>query len=183
LFLKTVLYLRHQTIFGSKSDLLIRKNIYQMLENLIKLVKEQAGEAIINNPAIPNEHNDAACETTAGSIIDSLKGLTGSGDLSGIISLFQGGGSSGNSNVVSNITSNVAGDLMKRFGLDTGAASGIVQSLIPDVLNKLVSKTNDPEDKSFDLQDILGTLTGGQPDGNQGSGGGILNAIKGLFGR
>jgi hypothetical protein len=154
-----------------------------MLENLINLVKEHAGDAIINNPAIPNDKNDAAVETTAGSIIDSLKGLTGGGDLSGILSLFQGGGSSTNSSVVSNITSNVAGDLMKKFGLDNSAASGIVQSLIPTVLNKLVSKTNDPSDKSFDLQDIIGTLTGGgQQTGNQSSGGGILNTIKGLFG-
>jgi hypothetical protein len=31
-----------------------------MLENLQDLIKQHAGDAIINNPAIPNERNDEA---------------------------------------------------------------------------------------------------------------------------
>jgi len=147
-----------------------------MLENLLNLVKEQAGEAIINNPAIPNEKNDAVCETATNSIFDSLKGFAGGGDMSGILSIFQGGSSLGNNPLVTKITSNVAGDLMKKFGLGSGVASGVAQSLIPVVMEKLVSKTNNPQDSSFDLQGILGSLTGGQ------SGlGGIMNSVKGLF--
>ena len=34
-----------------------------MLENLLDLVKQQAGEAIVNNPAIPNHQNDEAMDT------------------------------------------------------------------------------------------------------------------------
>ncbi len=44
-----------------------------MLDQLILLVKEHAGEAIINNPAIPNEKNEAAISETAGGIFDVLK--------------------------------------------------------------------------------------------------------------
>ncbi len=40
-----------------------------MLEQLIKLVKEHAGEAIINNPAVPNEHHEEAIKATAGGIM------------------------------------------------------------------------------------------------------------------
>lgn len=29
-----------------------------MLDNLISLVREQAGDAIINNPTVPNERNE-----------------------------------------------------------------------------------------------------------------------------
>lgn len=149
-----------------------------MLENLINLVKENAGEAIINNPAIPNEKNDSACETAATSIFNNLKNMAGSGDLSSITSLFQGGGSAALSHpVVNNISSNVVGDLMNKFGLDHGAASNIVSQLIPTVMSKLVHKTNDPNDNSFDLQGILSSLTGGS-----GAGGGIFGAVKGLFG-
>ncbi len=144
-----------------------------MLENLIKLVKENAGEAIINNPAIPNEKNEAAVETAASSIFDQLKGQLGQGGLESITNLFQGGNSQ---EMINNISSGAAGDLMKKFGLDSNAAGGIVEKLIPVVMDKFVKKTNDPNDNSFDLQGIIGSLTGG------GQAGGLLNTIKGLFG-
>lgn len=148
-----------------------------MFDQLLQLVKENAGEAIINNPAIPNEQNDAAVETATGSIMDHLKGLAGGGNLDSVMSLFQGGGNAASSPLVNNISSGVAGDLMKKFGIDQSSATNIVQQLIPVVMNKFVSKTNDPNDKSFDLQGIIGSLSGGQKGA-----GGILNSIKGLFG-
>ena len=40
-----------------------------MLEQLFNLVKENAGEAIINNQAIPNEQNDAAINQATEGII------------------------------------------------------------------------------------------------------------------
>lgn len=145
-----------------------------MFEQLLQLVKENAGDAIINNPAIPNEHNDAAIETAAGSLFDNLKGAAAGGNLDGIMNLFNQGGDVSNNPLVNNLSSGVAGDLMKKFGLDSGAAGNIVQSLLPVVMNKLVNKTNDPGDSSFDLQGIIGSLTGGS--------GGIGNMIKGIFG-
>ncbi|HPT13606.1 MAG TPA: DUF937 domain-containing protein [Bacteroidales bacterium] len=148
-----------------------------MLDQLLQLVRENAGEAIISNPAIDNKNNDAAIETAAGSIFDNLKGMAGGGNLDSILNLFQGGGDVSAHPAINNISSGVAGDLMKKFGLDQGAAANIVQQLIPTVMNKLVKKTNDPNDSSIDLQGILGALTGGKPKG-----GGILNTIKGLFG-
>ncbi len=148
-----------------------------MFDQLLQLVKENAGDAIINNPAIPNEQNDAAIETASGSIMDQLKGLAGGGNLDSVMNLFQGSSSAATNPVVNNISTGVAGELMKKFGLDHGAASNIVQQLIPTVMSKLVKKTNDPNDSSFDLQGILGSLTGGTQ-----SGGGILGTLKGLFG-
>ena len=44
-----------------------------MLENLTNLVKEQAGDSIINNPAIPNEQNDNAIQAASGSITEVLQ--------------------------------------------------------------------------------------------------------------
>lgn len=145
-----------------------------MLEQLLQLVKENAGDAIINNPAIPNEHNDAAIETAAGSLFDNLKGAAAGGNLDSIMNLFNQGGDISSNPLVNNLSSGVAGDLMKKFGLDQGAAGNIVQNLLPVVMDKLVKKTNDPNDSSFDLQGIIGSLTGGS--------GGIGNLIKGIFG-
>ena len=145
-----------------------------MLENLISLVKENAKEAIINNPAIPNEQNDAACETAATSIFDSLKNMVSNGGLESVTQLLGNNGAAQGS-TVNEISGNVAGELMKKFGLENSAANGIVQSLIPTVIGQLTSKTNDPNDSSFDLQGILGALTGGDA-------GGIFGKLKGLIG-
>lgn len=144
-----------------------------MLENLVQLVKENAGEAIINNPAIPNEHNDVACETVASSIFDGLKNYATEGGLGSILNLFQGG-LGGNNSLISSISGNVVGNLMTKFNLSENTAGGMVRSLVPSVLNNLVSKTNDPDDNSFDLQGITSALTG--------EGGGLLNTLKGFLG-
>ncbi len=61
------------------------------------------------------------------------------------------------------------------------------------VMGKLVHKTNDPGDNSFDLSNILGSLTGGgnlgdvlgkltggnKTDTNEG--GGLMDKLKGIF--
>lgn len=147
-----------------------------MFDNLLNLVKEHAGEAIINNPAIPNDRNDEALATTSKGILDSLKNQVGSGGLDQITNLFSGGGNLANNDAVKGATDNVAQELMKKFGLDSGAASNIVSSLIPTVMNQLVNKTNDPNDNSFDLGDIIKTVGGGNA-------GGIGGMISNLFGK
>lgn len=143
-----------------------------MLDNLMQLVKEHAGDAIINNPAIPNERNDEAIQTASSGIFDSLKNQLSNGGLDSIKGLFDQGNVQSNP-MVNQISGNVAGELMKKFGLDSNAAGGIVQSLIPTVMEKFVNKTNDPNDSSFDMGDILKNL-GGQ--------GGIGGMIGKLFG-
>ena len=116
-----------------------------MLNNLINLVKEHAGDAIINNPAIANKHKDAAIETTASSIMEGLKSQLGSGGISGLTSMFQGGGVGTNSSLVQNITQVVISNLSKKFGISSEVASGIAKSLIPTVMNQLVKKNKRPQ--------------------------------------
>jgi hypothetical protein len=146
-----------------------------MLENLLSLVKEHASEAIINNPAIPNEHNDAAISTTADGIMDHLKGLVTNGGLETIMGLFSGGNNAINGEVA-NMSGNIANSLMGKFGIGSEQAGGIVNMLLPQVINSLISKTNDPNDNSFDVQSIIGSLMGG------GEGlGGLLGGLKKLF--
>lgn len=162
--------------------LLIQNHIYsylnrqQMLENLIQLVKEHAGDAIINNPDVPNENNNSAIEATAGSIFDSLKGqFAGSGGMDMITNLLQGNESASSNPLVSGISTDVISGLVKKIGLPEGAAAGIVSQLLPKVMDSLKNKTNDPNDNSFDLQGIISSLAGGNA-------GGLLNKAKGLFG-
>ena len=147
-----------------------------MLENLLNLIKEHAGSSIINNPAIPNERNEEAIATTGNSIASGLQNLLGGGGLQDVLKLFGGQGGEVNNNhpVVQSLSGNVIQDLMKKFNLDHGAASNIAGGLVPNVLQNLVKKTNDPADNSFDIQGIFNSLSGGKTGG--------LN-IQGLLGK
>jgi hypothetical protein len=148
-----------------------------MFKNLLELVKENAGEAIINNPAIPNKQNNAAIKKATSSLFKSLQGTAKTGGVNSIKELFNEGGNVTSSPVMNNISANVAGDLMKKFGLNKSAASNIVAILLPVVMSKLVKKTNDPHDNSFSLDGIIGALSG------KGKLGGFLGSLKELLGK
>lgn len=146
-----------------------------MLDNLLNLIRENAGSSIIKNPAIPNERNEEAIATAGNSIVGGLQNMLGSGGLKDVLNLFGGKGVDINNNpVVQNVSSNVIQDLMKKFNLDQGAASNIAGGLVPNVLQSLVSKTNDSNDNSFDIQGIFNTLSAGKTGGMD---------IQGLLGK
>lgn len=136
-----------------------------MLENLFNLVKEHAGSAIISNPSIPNEQNDEAVASATSSITDGIKNAIAGGNLQGVLSMFTGHTDAGSSPVSQQIQGNFIQDLVSKFGMNQAEATSAAGGLIPNVLNKLVHKTNDPNDSSFDLQGIMNNLSGGSTSG------------------
>src|SRR5919112_5825658 len=133
-----------------------------MLENLQDLVRQHAGDAIINNPAIPNERNEEVVADASSSIVSGLKSAAASGNTDSVVNLFNGGGeAAAQSPVTQNIQSGFVQNLINKFGLDHGKASQIATAFIPMVMQKFVHKTNDPADNSFDLKNVIGALTGG----------------------
>ncbi|MFY7965159.1 MAG: DUF937 domain-containing protein [Chitinophagaceae bacterium] len=169
-----------------------------MFDNLLDLVKGQAGDAIINNPAIPNEHNDAAVEVASSSIFDTLKNAVAGGNLNDVVSMFSNGSASASTSPIAGLMQNdMVQNLMSKFGINQSQAANVASGLLPNVLQNLVHKTNDPNDSSFNIQGIVSSLTGGsggfdvgdllnQFSGNnnqqQNNGGGIMDSLKGLFG-
>jgi hypothetical protein len=161
-----------------------------MFENLLNLVKQNAGDAIINNPAIPNERNDEAIADASSSIVDGLKGAIANGNINDVLNMFTGGNAAA-SPVAQNIQGGFIQNLMDKFGLDGNQAGSIANNLLPSILNQFVNKTNDPKDNSFDLQDIIQKLSGsnggfdGQNIISQFQGGnsssGLMDTVKGLF--
>lgn len=145
-----------------------------MLDNLLNLVKENAGDAIVNNPAISNQFNEAAIGETASHIIDGLKSQYSSGNIGGLMGLLNNGGQDLATNpIVGNIVSSLAATLGNKFGVDASQAGNIAAQIVPTVLSQLTSKINDPNDKSFDLQGIISAFGGG----------GIGGMVGGLFGK
>lgn len=159
-----------------------------MLDQLMKLVQQNAGEAIVKNPAIPDDQNNEAIQDVAQNILGGLKSQASQGNLDQITSMFKNGGSSSltSNPVVAGIIGNVAGSLASKFGISQATAHQIANSVLPQVMNQFVNKTNDPNDKDFDLQDMLGKFTGnsnvGDMLGKAGGTGGLGEKIGKMFG-
>ena len=148
-----------------------------MLDQLTNLVKQYAGDAIINNPAIPNERNDEAINETSSSIAGGLQNMLSSGGAQDILKMFSGNQSVSNSTVTNNVSGGVIQNLMSKFGLDQSTASNIANKLVPNVMQNLVQKTNDPNDSSFDIQGIFNGLSRGSTSGFNMQA--LLNKLKG----
>ena len=136
-----------------------------MLENLFNLVKQQAGDAIINNPAIPNEQNEEVVQEAGHSVVDSLKNALSGGQIKDVLGMFANGQADASAPVVQQATGNFMERLQSKFGLNGSQAAGIAQGLIPNVMNQLAQKTANPNDNSFDVQQIFNQLSGGKTSG------------------
>ena len=137
-----------------------------MIENLNSLVKQNADATIINNTAIPNERNEEAVQEASTAIEDSLKTSLSGGNVKEVANLFNNTGENVTANpVTQQATDNFIDRLQSRFGLNVQQAANIANNLIPTVLKRLVQKTADPADKSFDLQKIFNEVSNGKTNG------------------
>ena len=167
-----------------------------MLENLSQLVRENVQESVVNNADIPNEHNEAVIQAASGSIFDSLKDQLSSGNIGALTDIFNGNQAEG-----SQVATQASGsfvDKLSGLGINADTAKSLASSIIPGIIAKFTQKTNDPNDSSFNIKDILGSLGGedgkfdmsdvigmfnGGQTGQAGStgGGGIMDKLKGMF--
>lgn len=161
-----------------------------MLDQLIQLVEQHAGSAIVNNPAIPNQHNQAAITDVAQQIFSTLQSHATSGNLQQLTALFQGGAANVASHpMVSQLVSSVAGSVASKFGVSQSDAEHMASNLLPSVMGQLVHRTNNPTDQSFDLGGMMKNLTGNSNFdvsgmlGQLGGGSGGVGSLMGkLFG-
>ena len=144
-----------------------------MFEQLTQLVQQFGQDAVVNNNAVPNEHNEAVIDEAGSSIFSSLQKMASEGGIEKLAGLLQGNNAQDPSNpAVQQITQQLAGSLGEKFGLSGNDAAGVAGSLIPKVLGGLIGKANDPND-SFQLTDLIGAISGG---GAQTSG--VMDAIS-----
>lgn len=177
-----------------------------MLKELFDLVKGNASETVINNPDVPNEQNDEVVAEATNTVASGLRNVVAGGGVQSLLALFGSGADKKSllSNpIVSMMMGHFAGKLMNKFNLNNSQANSLSGSLIPNVLESLINKTNDPNDSGFSLEKLLGSITGHDSSGSAGNlantggnlgdllkqitggeqaggGGGILDIVKGL---
>lgn len=153
-----------------------------MLKELFELVKGQATETVINNPAVPNERNDEVMAEATNTVASGLRNIVAGGGVQSLLGLFTGGNDKKSllSNpIVSMMMGHFAGKLMNKFNMNNVQANSLSGSLIPGVLGSLISKTNDPNEQNFSLEKLLGSITGNKTGLglDQGTGGGGLQDL------
>lgn len=146
-----------------------------MLDVLLKALVNQGQQDVVQNPQIPNELNQKVIGEAGSSIVNSLQGMLASGGMTQIMRLFAGGGSGqgqlGNlagmlSNpLVQQMIQSFTGKVTQQYNLSPAAAQQVGSSLIPQVLQSLTQRVNDPNDPAIDLNGIMQSLTGGQSGG------------------
>jgi len=135
-----------------------------MFENLNNLVRQNAGDAVISNPSIPNEKNEEAVEAAGGSIMSTLKNALSGGRINDVLGFFKNG-RQGSPELVQQATDNYANDLQNKLGVAPAEANKAAAALVPQTMQQLANKTADPSDSSFNIQDIFNKLSGDKTKG------------------
>lgn len=150
-----------------------------MLEQIASLVKQYGQDAVVNNPAVDNENNSAVMAEATKTISAGFQNLMAGGGLQDIISMFTNAGSGGQEGaggignllrnpVVTMMIGHLISKLTTKFNMSPAAASQLSNQLVPSVVQDMVTRTASTasEDDGFNLNNLIGSLSGGQADGS-----------------
>lgn len=159
------------------------------IKQIIEQVSAQEGAQ-----GLPTDLTKQITAETGDSIVSGLKSAVSSGNISQITDLFQGGGAGLASNpLVTGMIGNLVGSLTGKLGLDQSVSSNFASNIIPKVLETVIAKTKEGGADGLDVQELLGSLAGNGGIGDMlgglaggflnkdKSGGGAMDALKGLF--
>lgn len=155
-----------------------------MFEKLMQLVQQGGQEAVVNNPAVPNDQNEAVMAEAQNAITTGLQKLSANGALDQLTQSVQNGQPLDNQHPgVQQISGNFADTIMKKFGLDSGVAKTIAASMIPMILGKLMGGNSNNQSGAtpggFDLGGLLSSLTEGNAN-QAASSGGLMDKISSI---
>ncbi len=129
----------------------------------MNLVQQQAGSAVVNNPAIPNAQNNDVMQTIASSMMGGLQQQAQGGGLGSLLGMVMGqGGAVDNHPVTQGVQQHVEQNLMQQLGISPQVAMSVASMVVPMVLGKLMNKVQDPNDNSVDTNSLMNHVTGQQ---------------------
>ncbi len=152
-----------------------------MLDQLLNIVKQFGQDTVVNNPEVPNDENQNVMADASKTIANGFQNILAGGGFQNILDLFKGGGSSSSqassgggiggllkNPIVTMMIGYFVSKLINKYKMSPSSASNVANSLIPNALNGLIQKVNDPNDNNSTLDNLIGSLTGG---GGQSNGG------------
>ena len=139
-----------------------------MFDQILDIVKQHLGNNPQVNAAIPAEQQDQVHKEIATQITHTLAAdhtaQPDSGGVGGILSRLQGSMAEG-STLTRAIEGGVVGSLASKFGLPP-MVTGAIAGALPGILQKFMSKVNDPTDKSITPDSLTQSLSSGTALGN-----------------
>ena len=143
-----------------------------MFDQLSELVKQFGDEAVINNPTVPNEHNEAVMQEAGSTILSGLKDMVATGNIDDLSGMLSGKTAiNGNNPVVKQLTEKVTGNLGEKFGLSKDAAGSVAGGLITQILGGLLNNAKDAKQPGFNMNDLIAAISGGK-------GGNLMDAVS-----
>ncbi len=136
-----------------------------MLEELMNKVRQYGESLVVQNPAVPNEHNEDVLKEAGASIFSGLQEFAGKGDTNGLSGLLSG---EENHPAMTEVKNNFADNITQKFGINGGTAKTLAATLIPSILGSLLKRPGAGNNAGISLDSILSSLTGGgnmQQDG------------------
>lgn len=162
-----------------------------MLDQLFNIVKQFGQDTVVNNPEVPNEHNNDVMADATKTIASGFQNVMAGGGFQNILDLFKGGGNAGGGSgggigsllknpMVTMMVGYFISKLVSKYRMSPSSASNVANSLIPNALNGIISETKNPDNPGFTLDGLIGSLTGGGQS-QQDSGGGTLQNLLEQF--
>jgi len=136
-------------------------------------VRQFGHSQVVENPAIPDQHNEEVMQEAGSTIFSSLQNYANSGNTDAIGGLLNG---QDNHPATVQVKNSFADNIVRKFGINSGVAQGLSASLIPMVLRSLLKRPGNPNPSSLSLPNILSSLTGGN------AGGGMLSGLGAKLG-
>jgi hypothetical protein len=167
-----------------------------MLDQLFNIVKQFGQDTVVNNPEVPNEQNQEVMADATKTIASGFQNVMAGGGFQNILDLFKGGGNTNTSNtkagggiggllknpIVTMMIGYFISKLVSKYKMAPASASNVANNLIPNSINDLIQKTNDPNNPNATLDNLIGSLTGkGEAQPADNGGGGMLQNLLDNF--
>jgi len=127
-----------------------------MWDQIAQLIQQHTQQAVIDNPAVPNEHNQNVIAEAKNVVTDALSGLAAQGRADEAAEAIQSAGHP----AAQLMQNDFANNIMQKYGINSQAASGIASSLIPTILGAIRGQAGN-SGGGLDIQGLLQSFGGG----------------------
>lgn len=150
-----------------------------MLEQIFKNISPELLKGLTQNFGMDQGQASQAIATTKDGFMDGLSKELTSGNISGLLDLFNQKGSQATNPVFQNLASSLSSQFAKKMGMAPDRAGLITNFLLPKVLSALSNNSNGNISQN-DLMDIIGKAAGSSISGKFGDmlKGGLGNLFK-----
>lgn len=141
-----------------------------MLDQLFNIVKQFGQKSVVDNPDIPNEHNNEVLAEATNTIAGGFQNVIAGGGLQNILELFKKGGNNKTSSggiggllknpIVTMMVGYFISKLVNKFKMKPSSASNVANNLIPGSINDLIEQTNDPNNEKVTMDGVVNSVIG-----------------------